>query len=44
MAPPNVFVLLWQVSQGAVVVTCFSGLPGALTPSWQLAQDAVAPV
>jgi hypothetical protein len=42
-APANVTELLWQVSQGAVVMTWFEGLPAAATPSWQVAQPLTRP-
>jgi hypothetical protein len=40
-APTNVTVLLWQVSQGALVAMWFGALPGAALPLWQLAQPLV---
>src|SRR5262245_52607621 len=43
--PPNLLVLLWQVSQGADVVGCpLLGLPMAKTPLWQVAQPLTMPV
>jgi hypothetical protein len=42
-APANVTVLLWQVSQGALVTMWFEGLPGAATPLWQAAQPLTRP-
>lgn len=42
-APANVTVLLWQVSQGALVTTWFDGFPSAATPLWQAAQRPVRP-
>jgi len=36
-------VLLWQVSQGALVMTWFDGLPVAATPLWQVAQPLTRP-
>ena len=38
LAPANEVVLLWQVSQAAVVTMCVAGLPFAVVPLWQLAQ------
>jgi hypothetical protein len=37
-------VLLWQVSQGAVVAMCFGDLPIAAVPLWHVAHAAVAAV
>jgi hypothetical protein len=34
---------LWQVSQGALVVMWFDGLPVAATPLWQVAQLPTRP-
>src|SRR5258708_19914893 len=42
-APANVTVLLWQVSQGALVVMWFDGLPVAAAPLWQVAQPPTKP-
>ena len=45
MRPPaNDAVLLWQVSQAAVVTMCVAGLPLAVVPLWQVAQPDVMPV
>ena len=35
---------LWQLSQAAVVVTWFAGLPNAVVPLWHVAQPVVIPV
>jgi hypothetical protein len=43
-APAKLAVLLWQVSQAAVVATWVAGLPVAVLPLWQLAQPDVMPV
>ena len=43
-APAKDTVLLWQVSQPAVVVTCFAGLPKAVLPLWQVAQPLTMPL
>ena len=43
-APANDTVLLWQVSQAAVVTMCVVGLPVAVRPLWQVAQPEVMPV
>jgi hypothetical protein len=42
-APAKVTVLLWQVSQGALVTMWLVGLPSAVTPLWQVAQPPVMP-
>src|SRR5450756_1669523 len=42
-APANVTVLLWQLSQGALVTMWPGGLPIAVTPLWQAAQPPVTP-
>ena len=42
-APAKVTVLLWQVSQDAVVAICVTGLPSAVVPLWQVAQPLVMP-
>ena len=44
VAPVKVVVLLWQVSQAAVVVTCPADLPFAVVPLWHEAQPLVMPV
>ncbi|MEZ5857322.1 MAG: hypothetical protein R3D67_22280 [Hyphomicrobiaceae bacterium] len=45
MRPPaDIVVLLWQVSQGAVVTMCVAGLPLAVWPLWQEARFPVMPV
>src|SRR5262249_40702549 len=42
--PPNLLVLLWQVSQGADVVGCpLLGLPMAKTPLWEGGQPPAMP-
>src|SRR5581483_6772201 len=43
-APPNVVVLRWQVSHGAVVAMWLAGLPVAVVPLWQEAQLLVMPL
>jgi hypothetical protein len=43
-APAKVTVLLWQVSQGALVTMCVAGFPVAVAPLWQLAQPLTMPV
>lgn len=42
-AAANVVVLLWQFSQGELVMMCLGGLPSAAMPLWQAAQPAVMP-
>ena len=42
-APAKLAVLLWQVSQAAVVATWVAGLPVAVAPLWQLAHALMAP-
>ena len=37
-------MLLWQVSQAAVVTMCVAGLPLAVVPLWQEAQPVTMPV
>src|SRR5262245_60572573 len=44
LQPSNDTVLLWQVSQGAVVGMCFAGLPRAVLPLWHVAQPPAMPV
>ena len=39
----NETVLLWQVSQAALVTICRGGLPIADVPLWHEAQAAVVP-
>ena len=36
-------MLLWHVSQGALVARCRGGFPGATAPLWHLAQFATVP-
>ena len=43
LAPLNVVVLVWQVSQAAVVTMCVGEGPRAVAPLWQLAQFPVTP-
>jgi len=43
-APAKLVVLVWQVSQAALVGRCVAGLPLAVVPLWQLAQPDVMPV
>ncbi len=44
LAPENVTVLRWHVSQVCEVGKCPVGLPGAVEPLWQAAQPEVIPV
>jgi hypothetical protein len=44
VAPKNVVVDRWQVSQAAVVGTCVAALPRAVVPLWHVAQPLTIPV
>ena len=43
LAPANEAVLVWQLSQAAVVTICVAALPVAEVPLWQDAQFPVTP-
>jgi len=48
VAPKNELVLVWQVSQPALVCTCVAGLNNGVTPTkavplWQVEQPVVMP-
>ena len=43
-APAKLVVLLWQLSQDAVVTMWVGDLPRAVVPLWQEAQPLVMPV